>query len=327
LSFLLATPLGSAAFAPQPALVHAAALGAALAFASRKRPEWLCALATVAAGAAALLWPGSPWPVALCGALIALGFAARRREDCKESGARLSAGAILLGAALCPAALLAARASLPELALELAQLVPALVAQAIAGALLGLWIAAACAPLHVSLQADPVEAKLASLRAILGPELRALAERAVSARSAAAAALPAGSRGDLRGLLDALALAALELARRGAELGRAASPFVEQELSRRTEALAKSAAEAGDTPARASYQRAADTTAGQLEQCRKLHCARERLLARLHEEIAQLERARFALTMLDGADAEHGSAELELLGERLQQSIVEPATI
>ena len=143
-----------------------------------------------------------------------------------------------------------------------------------------------------------------------------------AARSAAAAALPPGSRGDLRGLLEALALAALDLARRAAELGRTASLAVEEELDRRATQLATSAAGAADPAARGSYQRAAATLAGQLEHCRRVRASRERVVARLHEEVAQLERARFALTLLDGADADRSAAELDLLGDRLQHSAV-----
>ena len=315
--------LGAAALAavvPEWALLPAVAVGAAAGFASRRRPALLVLAALLAVAAVALLRPLSPWPLPLCGALLALGFAAARAPHSRESGAPLPAGAVAAAVALTAAMLWAARLWLPAFALALAQLVPA--APLLAGALTGLWIAAACAPLHLSLQADAVEAKLAALRPLLGAELRPLAERAAAARAAAATALPQGSRGDLRGLLDALALAALDLARRGADLGRTASLAIEEDLAKRVDQLGRSAETAADSAARGSYQRAAETLAGQLEHCRRVRGARERVVARLHEEVAQLERARFALTLLDGADAERSAAELDLLGDRLHHSAV-----
>ncbi len=304
---------GSAALAP------AVAVGAAAGFVSLRRPALLVLAALLAVAAAAFAWPLLRWPLPLCGALLALGFAAARAPQARESGAPLSAGAVAIAAVLAAGALCAARLWLPFFALSLAQLLPG-GALLLAGALAGLWIACACAPLHLSIQSDVVETRLAALRPLLGAELRPLAERAAAARAAAAAALPPNARGDLRGLLEALALAALDLARRGAELGRTASLAVEEELSKRVAQLGRSAEAAADDAARGSYLRAKETLAGQLDHCRRVRVARERVVARLHEEVAQLERARFALALLDGADAGCSTVELDLLGDRLQQS-------
>ena len=124
----------------------------------------------------------------------------------------------------------------------------------------------------------------------------------------------------MQGELDALALAALDLARRGAELQRAAPAAAEEELVKRCAELLAAAAGAPDRIAQASYRRAARTLEGQLEHLRQVRRGRERIAARLHEEVAQLERARFSLLLLQGANAERSGAELELLGERLRQS-------
>lgn len=311
-----------AALAPAWALVFAVIAGAAAGFASRRRPALLAVATLLAVEAAALAAPRSPWPVPLCGALLALGFASARATQARESGVPLRPLAVALAALLVTAALWAARIWLPAFAAALSLLVPAAVATPLAGAIAGLWIVAACAPLHLSQKADAVEARLAALRPLLGAELRPLAERAAAARSAAAAALPAGSRGDLRGLLEALALAALDLACRAAELGRAASVAVEEKLAERVIQLSKNADDTTDAPARGSYLRAAETLSAQLEHCRRVRGSRERIVARLHEEVAQLERARFALTLLEGADADRSAAELDLLGDRLLHSAV-----
>ncbi len=311
-----------AAIAPAWALVPAVAVGAAAGFGSRRRPALLALAALLVVAAAALAMPPSPWPLPLCGALLALGFAAARAPQARESGAPLSPGAVAAATLLAAAALWVTRLWLPAFAVSLSQLLPGFAAPALSGALAGLWIAASCAPLHLSFQADAVEAKLAALRPLLGGELRPLAERAAAARAAATAALPSGSRGDLHGLLEGLALAALDLARRAADLGRTASLAVEEDLAKRVAQLAKSAESAADAAARGSYLRAVETLSGQLEHCRRVRGSRERVVARLHEEVAQLERARFALTLLEGADADRSAAELDLLGDRLQHSAI-----
>lgn len=310
--------LGAAALAlvaPAAALVPAVAAGATAGFAGRRRPALLALAAALAACGVAL---AKPLLLPLCGALLALGFAAARAPQARDGGAPLSRGTVAATALLGALALWAAQLWLPSFASALALLLPG--AAPLAGAFAGLWIAAACAPLHLSWQADAVEARLAALRPALGAELRPLAERAAAARAAAEAALPEGSRGDLRGLLQALALAALELAGRAAELGRTASLSLEEDLGRRVAQLASSAGGASDPVARGSYQRASETLQGQLDHCRRVRLSRDRVVARLHEEVAQLERARFALALLDGADWSRSAGELDLLGERLQHA-------
>src|SRR5205085_12504222 len=150
-------------------------------------------------------------------------------------------------------------------------------------------------------------------------ELRPLAERAAAARRDATLELPAGAGADLRVLLDSLAVAALELAARAADLGRSAPSSLEEELQRRCAQLAESAARSQDSAAQASYLRAADALGAQLDHLRRVRGARERTVARLHEDVANLERARFSLTLLPGADAVRGAVELDLLHDRLQQ--------
>src|SRR5206468_1741765 len=125
---------------------------------------------------------------------------------------------------------------------SLSSALPGWIATGMSGAAFGLWASFASAPLHVVTGVDKVEARLAQLRATLGADVRALAERAAAARRGATDDLPAGTRGDLRELLDRLALAALDLAARAADLGRSAPQAMQDELQRRCEQLARSAA-------------------------------------------------------------------------------------
>ncbi len=319
-----------AVVAPQSALVPAAVAGSGfavslaprLAGAARKRrivAAVACALLCAAILCAAILDARAAWPLPLSGALLGLLFAVARRDSARAAGwAVPSTAAVALAAALVAGAVLLASIASAPLASALAAILPGWIASGASGAAFGLWAGFAAAPLHVEIGGDAVEARLSALRASLPAEVRGLAERAAEARRGAAEELPAGARGDLRGLLDALALAALDVAERTASLSRSAAPPLEDDLQRRFAQLTKSAEGAEDPAARSSYQRAAEALEGQLEHFRRVRRARERALARLHEDVANLERARFSLTLLRGAGAERGATELTLLHDRLQ---------
>ena len=311
-----------AAVAPHLALAPAAVVGSAVAVAlapgivqEARNRRVAAAVACALAAGASLLEPKASWLLPLCGAMLGVLFAIARRDSARANGVKGPSGmTIALAAALGAGAVMLASLALSPLATALAALLPGWIATGASGAA-GL----AAVPLHVTVGGDAVEARLAALRASLGPDLRALAERAVAARRGAADELPAGARFELRGLLDSLALAALDVAERTASLTRAASPAVEENLTTRSAQLSKSAAETEDPAARQSYQRAADALEGQLDHFRRVRRARERALARLHEDVANLERARFSLTLLRGPDC---AAELDLLHERLQHGAI-----
>src|SRR3954462_3614611 len=313
---------GSALAAALPWTLPAAATGGALALATapgvgvdaRKRR---LALAVVCA-ALAWQWAFSPapWLAWVCGGVIGALACLARLDASREDGARPpSGGAAALTIGLSGATLFAAASLLPALAVALEQVMPGRAASALTGVALGLWAGAAAVPVHLVLGGDAVEQRLASLRASLDPALRALAERAASARRGACAELPQGARADLRAAIDALALAALDPAGRCSELGRAAAPALEDELRRRSGALLENAEAASDPAAKQSYLRAGEALGGQLEHLGKVRLARDRALARLHEEVANLERARFSLTLLR---APENASELALLEERLR---------
>jgi hypothetical protein len=278
------------------------------------RPRLLAACACVAAVLSWLLLPHA-WSAPACGAMLGLLLAAVRADAARRSGAlppsRLAVAFAALGAAI---ALGLAAAMLPHLSSALSTIAPAWTGAGLSGGVLGLWAALSAAPLHVRFGGDPVETRLGALRASLGPELRGIAERAVAARRGIAMEMPASLRPELRALIELLTSEALDLAERAGELGQAASPSAEDELGRRSSQLAKSAQSAADEAAKQSYLRAADALSAQLEHFRRMQRARERVLARLHERVVSLERARFSVTFLEGT---HLAAELDLLHERL----------
>ena len=141
-------------------------------FTGQLRFERTCLLAAVGAGtaAAAAGGPFASWTVVAGAAAFALAAAL------SWSGDRIP---LLCVAAACVTAALAAWASvllLPALSEILSSVLPAWMASGIAGAVQGLWVAAACAPLHARIAAGPPAERLAT--AVLD-----LAERAAELSS------------------------------------------------------------------------------------------------------------------------------------------------
>ncbi len=317
-------------FAPGArAAAPAIAAGALAALFAKRRPALILVaagflLAAVADQAASL----RQQLLAAFGAVLALGVAEARAHRAREAGEPLpSPWLVALSCALAAAAGAFLPAGLATLGPALDADLPRWAAWPLVGALAGVWFASATVPLHLALVSDAVEERLAEVRGGMLGELRPLVDRVAAARREALAALAVqrsalsgAAVAALRAELDGLSLAALDLARRGAELSRAATPALDADLSRRAAELHAAAASASDALAEKSYRRAAETLDGQLEHLRVVRRGRDRLLARLHEEVAQLERARFSLLLLRNADAERSAAELEILSGRLRQS-------
>lgn len=176
------------------------------------RRRWQTAIVAISAAggmAVALLSDGT---VAVA-AIFALGTAARWEDELPPAACIVAAVALAAGAGL-------AAPSLAELAGLLGTALPAAGAGALGGAVLGLWMGAATAPLHLRTGGDPVELRLAGLRPRLAPELLRLAERAAAARTELLRTAPSEVRSGLRRAADGLALAALDLAEQGTEVSR-----------------------------------------------------------------------------------------------------------
>ena len=182
----------------------------ALRFEDHEAFERTCLIAAAGGGFAAWsttsITPAAglvPW--AVVGAAFALGAAARWDQDrppiaCIAAWAALGAGVGCAAPSLTP---------LTEI---LGSVLPGSGAAALGGAVLGLWLGAATAPLHVRAGGDRVERRLAELRSGLDPEALRLAERALSARVLLLRTAPSEVRRELRRVADRLALSALDLA-------------------------------------------------------------------------------------------------------------------
>jgi len=169
-----------------------------------------------------------PW--AAVGAVLAVAAAARWDElppaACIAASAALAVGAGCAAPSLLP---------LTEI---LETVLPRSGAAALGGAVLGLWLGAATAPLHLRAGEDRVGRRLAELRPRLDPEALRLAERALSARDLLLRTAPSEVRPGLRRVADGLALSALDLAVQGTEASRAGSLERVVQLERACSALA-----------------------------------------------------------------------------------------
>jgi len=303
---------GGAALGMTGSLPFAAAGSALALLAFRHGGRRIAAACASAAVGVAWALLGLPWAAAVSGAMLGLLLGVDRGDAAAENGTTPpSAGAIAAAALAGAVALVIASTLLPGLSTALASVVPHWTGGAAAGGMLGLWAALAAVPLHIRVGGDALELRLGVLRSSLGPDLRGLAERAAAARRGALAKLPGGIGAEIPASIDALAAAALELAARAAELSRAASPQAEEELKRRSAWLSQSAQAAGDAEARRCYENAGEALAAQLDHLRRVRAARERVLARLHENVANLERTRFSLTLLQGPELEAEVASLQ----------------
>lgn len=170
-----------------------------------------------------------PWAAA--GTVLALAAAARWEDD------RPPVACIAASAALAVAAGCAAPAILPLTDL-LGTVLPRSAATAVGGAVLGLWLGAATAPLHLRAGGDRIGRRLAELRPRLDAEALRLAERALTARDLLLRTAPSEVRPGLRRVADGLALSALDLAGQGTQASRAEALERVVQLERACSALA-----------------------------------------------------------------------------------------
>lgn len=281
-----------------------------------------------------LAWDVAELVVSLTGVALTWLRARMKRREAAERGelppARWVAGLAMFAAAWAGVLALRLLPSLGEsLAMTLASLWPgplapvlllSLASVAVCGAAAGLWLVLPGVLLHVS-RGGLVQERLRELQGKLGADLRMLAERAGRAHQEAWTMLqvqrPEGAP-VLRGPLEALALLALTLAERAQGQTHAAAPAQERELTRRRDELVQLIAGTQDEKSRQNLSRALELQEQLLERHRELVRGRERLLSRLHAEVAELERARMSLSLLEGADVDRAAQELDLIGERLR---------
>jgi hypothetical protein len=280
---------GSSNIAPLLGGLAGIAAGAAWAYG---RPSWralAAGLAAIPLFAMALHWPA----LAISAAAISLGVALGGK-----GGATGLRGALSVGIAI-GALLLAMWCSLRVDTARQTQGWPGWWIDGAAAAAMGIVAALAVLPRHLALVTDPVHAALRRLPPALDLELRQLCERSVSIWSGAKERLADGDPG--RDLVRDGVLKTLEVAVKSAGV-KASGPSGE-ELAARMADLDQRVAAATDDEVKEQYTAARAALEDQRRYREHIANGRERLVARMHNHVAALEKFQLAATGLVAARA------------------------
>lgn len=281
---------GGSAIAPLLGGLAGVAAGAAWGYG---RPIWRLAAAVVAA--IPLLTMTLQWPaLALSAAALGLGVAAGK-------AARPWAAVALAAAAALAALLLARWCSLRVDTAQRTQSWPGFWTDGAAAAAMGIVAALAVLPRHLALVIDPVQAALKRLPAALDPEVRRLCERSAEIWSGAKARLADGDPG--RDLVRDGVLKTLEVAVKSAGIGAIEPVGAGEALAARMADLDQRIAAATDAEVKAQYTAARAALEDQRRYREHIANGRERLVARMHNHIAALEKFQLAATGLSAARA------------------------
>ena len=281
-----------------------------------------------AAGCLPFIMSGHPiFGLALAGAGVGAVFAHFRQ---KEAGSGVEVGQSRMGkAALLAAALLSALAMVAGTAVVdaftsrgiLEQLLPAPLAAMGAKAVIGFFLSLGTAGAHVVRDPDPVEKLYAKMQPELTGDLKVLSARAMTNYRRCAEILASSEAGFARAQLSKslsdVTLRILELGRRWQNIDHELGERAEGEINQRLAELKKLKDNTRDDAARRQLAAAEGAVNGELTQIDRIRRGRERVVARLHGEMALLDRSRFALLGLKTSDAHLRTAELSALSESL----------
>lgn len=175
---------------------------------------------------------------------------------------------------------------------------PPLATTLVAAAALGVVGALAMLPRHVQIAVDPVRAALAKLPATLDAEVRGLCARSAAIWTSAQDQIrdDAGQRLVRDGVLKTL-----EVAARSADV-KITGPS-DGELAGRIADLDQRIAAATDAEVRTQYQAARAALGDQQRYREHIRQGRERMVARMHNHVAALEKFELAATGLEAARA------------------------
>ncbi|HTR49222.1 MAG TPA: hypothetical protein VMJ10_00865 [Kofleriaceae bacterium] len=277
--------------APLVAGLFGIAVGATLGYG---KPIWRVIAAMAAVLPLVAMQPS--WPVlAIVASAAGLGLAV--------GGARGIRGAlaVMIGAAVVLLALWTAlrighaqrTATWPAWATDLAS-----------AAALGMVGVIAVIPRHLRISLDPVQAALRALPRELDAEVRELCDRSVAIWRGASEKLGDGDPG--RNLVRDGVLKTLEVAARSAEMRSDGTS--DEALAKRMTDLDARIAAASDAEVRAQYQAARAALDDQRRYRDQIRGNRERVIARLHNHVAALEKFQLAASGLEAARAASAGA-------------------
>ena len=257
------------------------------------RAVWRLAMAGTAL--VPLVLSASRWPLlAVVAALVALAIAVGGPRGLRGLFGAMLGAIIVLVAMWCALRIGHARQTSQW---------PPLVTTAIAAAAMGLVGALALLPRHLHVALDPVRAAIKRLPDGLDAEVSGLCARAAAIWSTAQDRI-ADDTG--RTLVRDGVLKTLEVAARSAEV-KLTGPS-EDELAQRVADLDQRIAAATDDEVKAQYQAARAAVGDQQRYREHIRRGRERLVARMHNHVAALEKFQLAATGLEAARAASAGA-------------------
>jgi hypothetical protein len=278
----------------------------ALPYALGMAPAWTAGLSAAAAGA-----------------LLVRAHLNERGEEGQVGERRPTLVNYLLGAGLCAGLTLSGMEVARILAARLADFAtPELLAAGLAGSIVGLFVGLSSVAAHLALASDPVEARCEELLPQLSGDFHTLAERALTIYrqcGQSLALLPREpAREELARTLSKMTRDAVELASEWAGVEAQLEERAQTELQTEREELLRAAKASTDVVVRRQLESAAASLGEELERLGELKQRRERILARLRAQVAQLDRARVALLSLRSGHAQMKAAELSALTRRFR---------
>ena len=189
-------------------------------------------------------------------------------------------------------------------------------------ALAGLAVSAASifalVPRHIDLVKDPVAGARAQLQGQVGGEIAELVERGNQLWTQAKSELEEGDAN--RQILEEAVLRLMETAQRWSDATSQASTATSAEkLAERLDSLEQRIAKADDQIVINQYEQARSALSEQLKYLSGISKNRERVLARMHNYLAAMERLRLAVANLKSTTASQEAIDLAPMVENLEE--------
>ncbi|MCG8418995.1 MAG: hypothetical protein MJE77_13745 [Proteobacteria bacterium] len=194
---------------------------------------------------------------------------------------------------------------------------PAWLVTSAAGAAFSFISVFALLPQHLALHGDSVASTYDELHGSLTGEVRELVDRSYQLWSNANSEL-ARENANRRSLRDGV-LRLFAVARRWQSVEERGTQTMASSLVERMESLEKRIADTDDEITRNQYEQAKAALAEQLRYIKDIGISRERVLARMHNYLAAMERLRMAVINLESTNASRDAVDVQPLVNDLEK--------
>lgn len=207
---------------------------------------------------------------------------------------------------------------------NLASYVPSFLAEPAYGAVYGFLVSIAMVARQLTWHQDPVTKAFEEVRPKLGGEMLELADQAITLYVKTQQVLrDRRERGNdtepaLAQAVERLVLRILAMGQKWQEVEHGAGQTSADDLITRIEGLDRKIDDTSDQVARKQYRMAREALATQLKYLREISRNRERVVARVHNYVATLERLHMALWNHRGADAAKLSDEVQPILDEIE---------